>query len=59
MAQKHRSHSVFCTECEEPIKEFDEYVVVDENIYHFDCLIEMSTRDLVETLGYRVETMEE
>jgi hypothetical protein len=48
-----------CDKCGNGICEGDEYVDIDGEHYHIDCLTEMSIREVVKLFGYRVEEAEE
>ena len=51
----HKS-SHYCSICDEPILENEEYIVNDNGDYrHYECFRGM--RDLLKWLGYSVETM--
>lgn len=48
----------YCSACGEGIYSGEEYIVNDDNEYrHCDCFYGM--KDLLERLGYEIETMEE
>lgn len=50
---------VICDACDEPIEENDDYVSAGGSDFHLYCLELMSTRELIETLGSEIKTMED
>ena len=52
-------YKTICADCDEPIEDNDEYVSVGGKNYHLYCLELMTTRELIETLGNEIETLEE
>ncbi len=52
-------YAIICADCDEPIKENDEYVSVGGNDYHLYCLEIMTTRELIESLRHEIKTLEE
>jgi len=47
-----------CSNCGEGILDGDEYVEIDGKYICMDCLDNMTTKELLETCGYEVETAE-
>ena len=48
-----------CKDCKEGIMPGDEYVEIDRDYYHKECLEEKSMEELMKLVGYEVETAEE
>ena len=45
-----------CESCQEGIFDGDEYVDIDGSYHHLYCLEDMSTRELLEFLGFTIHT---
>lgn len=48
-----------CEECAEAITDGEEYIEFDGQYYHYDCIGDMSTKELLELFSCDVKTMEE
>lgn len=47
-----------CEECKDGILEGEEYVLLEDGFFHFECLYNMSVKEIVKACGYKVETAE-
>lgn len=52
-------HSESCEVCGEYIREGDEVAMGDGCYYHIECLENMSTRELLTTLGLEIKEVED
>lgn len=52
-------HSEVCEVCGDYIREGDTVVMGDGCCYHFECLDDMSTRELLTTIGLEIKEVED
>ena len=52
-----KNFRVLCEECKDEIEPGEEYVTINGCDYHFECLKLISTRELVELFGAKIEIM--
>lgn len=48
-----------CKHCKEGILEGEEFVRIDDNFYHLECLEDLGIKETLELAGVEVETAEE